>query len=348
MIAITIYILETPINDKSLKYWMTPFVWGMTGVISALISKFIYIQISGNADISAFGSSFTSDLLWKRLLPNDTYPMGILPGIALVSLPLWLGMYQMLRGNLNYIHPLRWLALLGMVLILLIGGAIVSTKIGGGGDLHNMDAYLVLLSVLTMFFGANQASTEKARVEPSRNEAKPIWGKISWAVLYLALLIPLWFALPKLGFFHSYNSDVVEQDIQKINEFVAAAKQNGGEVLFVTERQLITFGYVNLVLTSHDYEQIELMEMAMSRNRDLLEKFYEDLKNHRFLLIIAEEQKYSPKKTGSFIEEDQAWITYVGAPLLCHYKPLESISSNNIYFFVPRSQQADCPSPFDD
>jgi hypothetical protein len=340
MMAIAIYILETPINNTGLKYWMPPFVWGIAGVVSALIAQFMYIQISGNADISAFGSSFTSDLIWERLLPNDTYPMGILLGIALVSLPLWLGMYQMLRGNLIHIHPLRWLALFGMVLILFIGGAIVSTKIGGGSDLHNMDAYLVLLSLITMFFWANQISPEK--------EAKPIWGTISWGVVYLAVLIPLWFALPKLGLFHSYNSNIVEQDVQKINEFVHAAVQNEGEILFVTERQLITFGYVDILLNSHDYEQIELMEMAMSRNRNLLEKFYQDLKTQRFSLIIAEEQKYSSKKNGSFIEEDQAWVTYVGSPLLCYYTPLEYISSSNIYFFVSRTKEANCKNPFSD
>ncbi|HCR72785.1 MAG TPA: hypothetical protein DIW23_15180 [Anaerolineae bacterium] len=340
MIAITIYILETPINDKSLKYWMTPFVWGIIGVISALISQFIYIQISGNADISAFGSSFTSDLLWKRLLPNDTYPMGILPGIALVSLPLWLGMYQMLRGNLNYIHPLRWLALLGMVLILFIGGAIVSTKIGGGGDLHNMDAYLVLLSVLTMFFLANQVSTEK--------EAKPIWGEISWGVIYLAVLILLWFALPKLGLFHRYDEELVEKDIQALQQAVSIVVNNGGEVLFITERQLITFNLIDDVSLVPEYEQSELMEMAMSRNRLYLDQYYVDLQSHRFALIVAEGQKFNAQKRGAFMEEDNAWVRYVGVPLLCNYRTVNEIASNNINLFVPREEPVECKDPFVD
>jgi hypothetical protein len=352
MLAIAIYILETPINPSPLaplpkgegkfnwKYWMTPFVWGSAGTVSAFVAQLVYIQISGNADISAFGSSFTSDLIWQRLLPNETYPMGILPGIALVSLPLWLGMYQMLRGNLNHIHPLRWLALLGMVLILFIGGAIVSTKIGGGGDLHNMDAYLTLLALMTLYLLANQVSPER--------EAKIRWGKFSWGVVYLAVLIPLWFALPKLGLFHRYNETLVEKDIQALQQAVSIAVNNGGEVLFITERQLVTFNLIDGISLVPEYEQIELMEMAMSRNRDMLEKFYQDLKNGRFTLIIAEEQKYSPKKRGSFIEEDQAWVTYVGSPLLCYYKALEYISSNNIYFFVPRTREADCKNPFSD
>lgn len=340
MLAIAIYILETSINNKGWKYWLTPFVWGIVGIISALVSQFIYIQISGNADVSAFGSSFTSDLIWSRLLPNETYPMGILPAIALVSLPLWLGSYQMLKGKTNLLHSLRWLALLGMLVILFIGGAIVSTKIGGGGDLHNMDAYMVLLSVLTMFFVANQVSAEK--------EAKPVWGNISWGVVFISLLIPIWFALPKAGFFHRYDETITQKDIQTLQEAISSTANNGGEILFITERQMITFDMVNGVTLVPEYEQAELMEMAMSRNRLYLEQYYTDLYSHRFALIVAEGQKFNQQKSGAFMEEDNAWVRFVGIPILCTYRSVGEIASNNINLFVPREEPAECKDPFVD
>lgn len=340
MLAIAIYIFETPVTDKKWKYWITPFVLGIVGVVSALISQFVYIQLSGNADASAFGSSFTSDLIWARLLPTETFPMGVLTGISLVSLPIWVGLYQLIKGNIKYLHPLRWLALFGMLFVLFAGGAVVSTKIGGGGDLHNMDAYMVLLSVLIMFLVANQVSAE--------NEAKPIWGKVSWGVVVAAILIPIWFAIPKIGFFHSYDKTVVEQDIQEIQNMVSETVQNGGEVLFVTERQLIALNEINNLPLVHEYEQIELMEMAMSRNQTYLEQYYADLENHRFALIVAEKQKENPKKGGSFLEEDIAWVNYVGSQILCYYEPVENIMSNNIYFFVPRTAPVDCKNPFSD
>jgi hypothetical protein len=352
MLAIAIYIFETPINPSPLtplplgegklnwKYWVTPFIWGVVGIVSALIAQFVYIQISGNADVSAFGSSFTSDLIWARLLPTETFPMGVLTGITLISLPIWVGIYQIIRGKIKYLHPLRWLALLAMLLILFAGGAVVSTKIGGGGDLHNMDAYMVLLSVLILYLGANQISAE--------NEAKPLWGKVSWGVVVAAILIPLWFAIPKIGFFHSYDKSIVEQDIQEIQTMVSQSIQNGGEVLFITERQLITLNEIDGLPLVPEYEQIELMEMAMSRNQTYLEQYYADLENQRFALIVAEKQKEKPKKDGAFLEEDIAWVTYVGAPTLCYYEPTESITSNNIYFFVPRSEPIDCKLPFSD
>jgi hypothetical protein len=338
MLAIAFYLLETPLNGRGWRYWVTPFVWGVSGLLAALLSQFVYIQISGNVDISAFGSSFTSDLIWSRLLPNDTFALGILPGIVLVSAPLFIAIHQMARGQISALHPLRWLALVAMLLILFVGGAVVSTKIGGGGDLHNMDAYLVLLSVLVTAFWAGQAAAE--------NEAQWTRGNVQWGVVFAALLIPLGFALPQFGRSHSYDLARVEADVQRIQEVAVETVQNGGEVLFVTERQLLTFGYVDGVPLIAEYEQTELMEMAMSRNRMYLEQFYADLAAQRFDVIVAEDQKYSPQKRGSFAEEDAAWVRYVGVPILCYYKPAEALSSNNLKFFVPRPNPAECKDPF--
>ncbi len=334
MLAIAIYLLEVPVNDKGWKYWLTPFIWGVGGVVAALVSQFIYIQISGNADAAAFGSSFTSDLIWSRLLPNETFPMGILPGILLVSAPVLAALYQMLHGKTASLHPLRWLALLTMLAVLFIGGAVVSTKIGGGGDLHNMDAYLVMLSVVVTAFWANQVSAE--------SDAKPIWGEVHWGVAAAVLLIPLGFAIRNIGFYPMFDKTMAENDIQLLQDTL----QNGGEILFITERQLITFDYVNGMTLVPEYEQSELMEMAMSRNRAYLETFYGDLHTRRFALIVAEDQKFTQQKQGAFVEENVAWVRFVGAPLLCNYKPVVTLTSNNIQVFEPRPKQVDCKDPF--
>ncbi|MCQ3935876.1 MAG: hypothetical protein DPW18_02395 [Chloroflexi bacterium] len=343
MLAIAIYILETPINDKGWKYWVTPFIWGASGLAAALISQFVYIRISGSPDLSAFGSSFTSDLIWSRLLPNETFPMGILPGILLVSAPLFAALYQMLRNpplpkgegiGVRALHPLRWLALLAMLFLLFAGGVVVSTKIGGGGDLHNMDAYLVMLSLLTTSLWAKQASPEK--------DAQPMDGRIGWGVAFAALLIPLGFAIRHIGFFPSYDKTIAEKDIQRLQEAI----QNGGEILFITERQLITFDDLHGVRLVPEYEQMELMEMAMSRNRVYLENYYADLRARRFDLIVAEDQKFTEQKEGAFVEENVAWVRFVGAPLLCNYKPVVTLTSNNIQVFEPRSRQVECKDPF--
>ena len=65
MLAIAIYLLETSFAGKGWRYWLTPFIWGISGLVAAIVSQFVYINISGNADIRTFGSSFTSDLIWN-------------------------------------------------------------------------------------------------------------------------------------------------------------------------------------------------------------------------------------------------------------------------------------------
>ncbi len=336
MLGIAIYMMEMPLSGKGWRYWIQPFIFGVTGLGAALAAQIFYINISGNADIRAFGSSFTSDLLWNRLLPNNTLPLGIFPAILIVAAPLGIALYQMVHGKLASLHPLRWLALLGMVLVLFLGGLVVSTKIGGGGDLHNMDAFLVILALIaTSFFSGRVAGD---------GEPAPIWGNFQWGVA--ALLVPLGFALPQIGFFNSYNHVNAEKDIQRLQQVVSEAVNNGGEVLFITERQLLTFNELKNIPLIPEYEQIELMEMAMSGNREYLQQFYSDLDKRRFALIIAEEQKYSPQKRGAFTEESAAWVRYIGAPILCAYKPLENLSSNNVQIFIPRKGHPVCKDPF--
>ncbi len=338
MLGIAIYVLEMPFSGKGWRYWVHPFLLGVTGLGAAGIAQFVYIEISGNADIRAFGSSFTSDLLWNRLLPNNTLPLGILPGILIVAAPLGIALYQMLRGKLASLHPMRWLALLGLLLVLFLGGLVVSTKIGGGGDLHNMDAFLVMFALIATSFFSGRVVGD--------GEPTPNWGNFQWGVA--ALLVPLGFALPQIGFFNSYNHANVDKDIQRLQQVVSEAVGNGGEVLFITERQLLTFNELKNVPLIPEYEQIELMEMAMSGNREYLEQYYSDLDNRRFALVIAEEQKYASQKKGAFVEESEAWVRYIGAPLLCAYKPLETLLSNNVQVFIPRPGHPVCKDPFAD
>ena len=335
MLAIAIYIFETPFAGKGWRYWLTPFIWGISGFSAAIVSQFFYINLSGNADSSAFGSSFTSDLIWTQLLPNDTFPLGILLGIMIVSAPLIIAIIQMLRGKFSHLHPLRWVVLFAILSIFFLGGLIVSVKIGGGADLHNMDAFLVLLALIATSFFKGCVAGE--------GEAHPAWGQISWPVTAAILLVPIGFALPQIGYLPSYDNVNVEKDIQKLQKTISSG---GGETLFVTERQLLTFETLNNIPLVPEYEQSELMEMAMSGNRAYLEKFYSDLQRHRFEFIVAEEQKFAQQKKGSFVEENNAWVRYVGAPLLCAYKPVETLSSANVQIFMPRPGQPSCKDPF--
>ena len=156
MIAIAIYLLETPLqptgdDPKSItfkqiaNYLAQPALWLAAGLLSALAAQAAYIFLSGNAkNVDAFASSFVSDLLWYRLWPNPNHFLGILPAILIVSGPLIVTIVIAAR-QWKALHTLRWSGLFLMIGVLFAGSLVVSVKIGGGGDLHNMDAYAILI-----------------------------------------------------------------------------------------------------------------------------------------------------------------------------------------------------------
>ncbi len=153
MLAIALYLLEErlPSSDRVSRYVRTPVLWGISGMVAALSGQAFYIAVSGNTNLEAFGSSLTSALLWYRWLPSATNPIGIIPGVLLISLPGWLLVLWLSRQPGGHLHPLRWYGLMALLAVLLVGGLVVSTKIGGGGDLHNMDAYMVLLGMIAAY-----------------------------------------------------------------------------------------------------------------------------------------------------------------------------------------------------
>ncbi|GAB4542288.1 MAG: hypothetical protein Fur002_12290 [Anaerolineales bacterium] len=335
MLTIALYALETPLGNNGWRYWLAPFAWGIFGLAAALIAQIIYIQISGNADASNFASSFTSDLIWARLLPNEIFS-GVLVGAALVSAPVLFALSRFLRGGFARVHLLRWLTLTALLGLLLAGGLVVSVKIGGGADLHNLDAFMVLLALTAAALFAGQVYAEDGQALPAQS--------LPPQVLAALFFIPLMYVFPRVGSFYSYDKPAAQADVQTLRRVL---DETPGEVLFVTERQLFTFGELPAARMVGAYEQIELMEFAMSGNRAELEKFYADLSAKRFAVIVAEEQKFVLRKEGAFKEENNAWVRYVGAPLLCAYKPIETLKTANVQIFVPRPNPK-CKNPFEE
>ena len=341
MIAIAIYLLESPVSTvaplsfkRVLQYFSPPAVWLIAGLASALIAQAAYIPLSGNANnVEAFASSFSSALLWNRLWPNATYGLGVVPGILIVSGPLLLILIISARRLWKDIHPLRWLGLFSMILALFAGSLVVSTKIGGGGDLHNMDAYATLLGIIAVFFIGGSVQTENGRqgvvVRP-------------WAVFTFALLMPLLFLIPLLAPYPRFNQGASEAAYRQLVETVNNVGKNG-PVLFINERQLVTFGDVNIPLVP-EYEVVTLMEMAMSGNQPYLEKFYNDLANHRFAAIVATKQNRGIKQAGPLAEENNVWNSRVSPYILCYYKPSLSIDAEitNIQVYIPATDSSNC------
>ena len=342
MIAVAIYLLETPVRTfaplsfrRLLQYLSQPALWMIAGLASALIAQAAYIPLSGNTDnAEAFASSFSSALLWYRLWPNDSYDLGVIPGILLVSGPLLAILIIAALRQWKELHPLRWFGLITMILALFAGSLVVSTKIGGGGDLHNMDAYATLLGIIAVFFIGGSVRTEGRQAVTA---IRP------WGVFTLALVMPFFFLIPMLSPLPKFNEGASQAAYQQLVDTVNSLGQNG-PVLFINERQLVAFGDVQLPLVPEG-EVVTLMEMAMSGNQAYLDKFYHDLASHRFAAIVATKQNTGIKQAGPLVEENNVWNSRISPYILCYYGPALRIDAeiSNIEVYVPETEPRDCP-----
>lgn len=342
MLAATIYFLEEPTAGRAFwRYLFRPVLWVAAGTLAAFASQSVYAVISGNP-VEQFTSSFSSDLLWYRLLPNPTYPLGVLPALLLVTSPLVWAIYTSLKGHWRDWHPLRVAGIAAFLLVLLGGGLVVSTKIGGGSNLHNLDAYLTLLLVVSAWVYFVRA------VPDSMGTSAPPPGqpavRLHPAALLFILLVPVYFTIFLGPVTPPADQSRLGRALDAINSAAAAAREKGSEVLLISERQLITFDTLQDVPLVPDYEKVFLMEMAMAGNPAYLGQLYQDLKEQRYDLIVSEPLAVRYKGSGkSFGEENDAWVKNVAEPILCYYEPFRTFRELKIQLLKPRNMPGTCP-----
>jgi hypothetical protein len=288
------------------------------------------MQVSGNGAGVSFSSSLASDLLWYRLLPNNTYRDGILPDLLLLAGPVIAVIVLSQRHGRNALHPLRLAGILAALVVLLVGGLVVSVKIGGGSDLHNLDAFLILLVTVGAYFFFGSQAPEQVEIKPAawRN---PI-------LLSFLLITPIWMILRVNARVFTYDKAEAGRTLALIRQTVEERSRQGGQVLFISQRQLLSLKMVDVALVP-EYEQDFLMEMVMSHNRGYLDHFQNDLRTHRFAAIVLEAQyPHYDGRTRAFGEENDLWVQEVSLPLLCYYKPLGEFDGLSTVVYVPRSQ----------
>jgi hypothetical protein len=336
LMASVIYLLEIPVmNPKRwLAYLWKPVLWFSLGTLVAFASNFLFVNLSGNGSGGNFASSLTSEKLWYRLLPNFTYPHGVLLDLLLVSAPPILIIFFTLRQASGALHSVRLVGIFGILLILCAGGVVVSTKIGGGSDLHNMDAYLILLLLVAAYLFFDVTTPEHAKAKSFLDYQRPVHLFLT----ILGLTVPVWFAMQTGQPVFIWDRLQADQELYALKSQAETVSSQGGEVLFISQRQLLALKIVNVPLVP-DYEQDSLMEMVMSQNHAYLDRFQSDLQAQRFALIVADEQNihYYGKK-GSFGEENDLWVQNVSIPLLCYYHPASPANEFGVMLYVPNEQ----------
>lgn len=336
ILAAVLYLLESGHEKHSLKTLIKPGLWLIIGTLVAFVSMQLYIRASGIANPGDFFTSLSSTKLWYRLLPNESYTLGVLPGIVLFSMPVWLVLIQAWRqewaGGISTQGKLLISGLLGM---LFAGGLLVSTKIGGGADLHNMDAYVVLLLIVTTY---HLPGMRPAHHQPARQTT------LHWNLVALLVLVPACFGVMSRGNLWQYDPAASQASLTALQQRVDQVNAGGGEILFITQRHLISMHMLQRVRLIPEYEREELMEMAMSANDAYLKTFRADLEKHRFAAIVVDPLRFNfVGDYDAMGAENNAWTRYVAKKILCNYQQDAVFAADRIAIYVPQSGQQKCP-----
>ena len=299
----------------------------------------------GQAD----ASSWQQPLLWYRLWPNEPLGPGILLQTLLVAGP-WLillawWMFSR-RWKLDWVQITAiWGALAGFLGV----GIVVSMKIGGGSDLHNLDMFfMALLFVIVTGWRAQRIGMGGQEPGPEKRTWPPF--AVGLAVFSVMLMV-----YPLTLFSPSASSSPravplpgpadVEEVLDEIRSEVERALPQG-EVLFMDQRQLLAFGYVPAIPFVDEYEKKFVMDMAMASNAEYFQAYYQDLANRRFSLIITEPLRINYQgDTHIFGDENDAWVQWVSEPTLCFYEPVDQTNAKDrvaVMLLVPRADTRDC------
>jgi len=336
MIAAVLYMFEVPFKgEKVWRYLSKPALWFTVGTLTAFASQGIYIVISG-VPSELFYTSLSSDLLWYRLLPNASYFLGILPASILASIPMWIGMYFALRGQRDSWHVLRLVLIFFALIILFLGGLVVSLKIGGGADLHNMDAYFVLLLVVFAYL----MFARYIREDGSFNQ--PV--VLHWMVVVFLVIMPVWTQLKSNAGIRPFDASRTEKVLRTLQERVDSVSGTDREILFITQRHLISMHMLQNVNLVPEYEREDLMEWAMSNNDEYLGNFRSDMEAQRFALIVVDPLKFNYLGGNySFGEENNVWVRRIMKHILCNYGLDVVFPEDQIALYIPQEGERRCP-----
>ena len=287
----------------------------------------------------AQGTSMTvsQPLLWYRLLPNDTLGPGVLLLVLMYTVPVllilaWQSFNKELQ--LDWLQRIAiWVTLTGFFVV----GLVISTKIGGGGDLHNLDMYLISLLVLAVI-GFMLQYEAQLRL--------PVWGVGLIFIAFLTMIynfIPLNPGSSYLSILDLPGERETTQTLSVVQHEVAHYAENG-EVLLIDHRQLLTFGYLPAIPLIPDYEKKFMMDQAMGNNADYFRAYYNDLAGKRFALIVTEPLRSISKDEigGPFSEENDAWVLWVSNPTLCFYQPIYESKETNVELLIPIQSPVGC------
>lgn len=326
-----------------IKKWKRAIFLGLSGILGGfflqdllpmILSRFNQAQAEATPlsleGIQEAGSR--QPLLWDRLMPNPTNPEGIIPSLVVATMPL---IILLIIFSIKNRSKDMWQAIIitCALLAFLIVGLIASVKIGGGSNLHNMDMFLIaLVFVASLAWDSGMQNWISAKIQHR------YWLNI---LLGLVVILPAARDMMQAAPLVLPSHDYTQAALSEIQKYIGEANKTG-EVLFMDQRQLLTFGYISGVPLIPEYEKKRMMDMAMANDADYFEHFYQDIYDHRFSMIVNEPTwiRYQGEDY-NFGNENDAWVYWVSIPLLCQYEPLYTYQDVGVQLLVPRKTPMD-------
>jgi hypothetical protein len=245
-------------------------------------------------------------------------------------------MFLSLRQRRADVHPLRLGLVVAALLALFAGGLVVSMKIGGGVDIHNLDAYLSLLLIVTAYIVLRKNASEN--IEMTAPLTLPWWLALS------LVAVPAWFLLGANGGFRASDPVRTGVVIGSLQTHVDEVNLQDSEILFITQRHLVSMHMLDNVEMVPEYEREELMEMAMGDNQEYLQIFRADMERQRFAAIVVDPLTYRLLgRKYVFGEENNAWVRNIMKPILCNYREEQVFPADQIAIYVPQQGARQCP-----
>ena len=345
MWAVLMTFLDSSLSGDGMrkKRWMHSIVLGVAGLFGGYVLPEVLkkIRAFGNSKIlnpgllSVEGISSKvgrQPLLWSRLLPNATNGTGILFGLLLAVGPLLILVVYLIIKKRWRLDVWQKLVLGGILGAFLVVGLIISVKIGGGNNLHNLDMFLIGTLIVACL--AWEAGLKQWVISIN---TQSIWVKL---LILIAVLYPVAQPMINIQPFILPSKAETQEVLTSVQHYVLEGNQRG-EVLLMDQRQLLTFGFIPNIPLIPEYEKRNMMDMAMAEDVNYFEQFYKDIANHRFSMILSE-----PLHTGfqgeqyEFGNENDAWVKWVSVPLLCYYEPVETYPVFGVQILVPKQMES--------
>jgi len=319
-----------PEKTTSPPQWLS-LAWDAVAVLSgAGLSQWLSYLITGHAPLTYF-TTISHPLLWYRLLSNETYPPGIIRGLMLVAGPLVAALCVAAWSKRDRLNP--WVVALTSLLTagFALSGLVISVKIGGGSNLHNLDMLLATLVLLTGMSIAGRTVEELAAG----------WQRtVAWVGVLVLLALPVTQVVNNIERL-SLPDVAATNEAYALLDAILQSVTPDEEVLFIDQRQiLVTENYPSLHWDP-EFEQVELMDRALASDDVYLADFYSQLRAERYRWIICDPQPMVYKgRSGPFGEENDAWVTAVTIPLLETYQARYTLDDVGIWIMEPRTEVA--------